>query len=109
MDAMDWPALFRGALWIAGLSISLAAFSHLRWVAQQNAVPLRIAVSWDSFMAPFFAGLMLFAAGMAWGALALWERIAWAAIGIVFAWQAVYSARAIRSGPREKGESHETH
>jgi hypothetical protein len=46
---------------------------------------------------------------MAWGALALWERIAWAAIGIVFAWQAVYSARAIRSGPREKGESHETH
>lgn len=106
---MDWPALFRGALWVAGLSIALAALSHLRWVAQRNAVPLRIAVSWDSFLAPFLAGLTLFAAGMAWGAGALWEKLAWALLAVAFAWQAAASARNLRAGSQEKGESHETH
>jgi hypothetical protein len=109
MDALDWPALFRGALWIAGLSVALAAFSHTRWVAKQEGARLRIALSWDSFLAPFFAGLTLFAAGMAWGALALWETIAWAIIGVVFAAQALWSVRNLRLGPQEKGESHETH
>ena len=65
---MDWPALFRGALWIAGIGLALAAFSQTRWVAKHAGVPLRTAVSWDSFLAPFFAGLVLFSAGMAWGA-----------------------------------------
>lgn len=110
---MDWPALLRGALWIAGLSISLAAFSHTQWVAKQEGVRLRIALSWDSFTAPFFAGLTLFAAGMAWGALALWERIAWAAIAVAFAAQVVWSARNVQRGnplpgPQERSESHET-
>ena len=108
MDAMDWSVLFRGALWIAGLSLALASFSHARWAAQQEGVPLRIAVSWDAFTAPFFAGLTLFAAGMAWGALALWEALAWAAVGVVFAAQAVWSARSLRRGPKERSESHET-
>lgn len=107
MDAMDWPALLRGALWITGLSLSLAAFSHLRWVAKLKAVPLRTAVSWDSFLAPFFAGLTLFAAGMAWGALRGWERIAWIALGAFFAAQALISARRQPTRPEERSESHE--
>ena len=105
---MDWPALVRGAVWIAGLSIALAACSHARWVAKQEGVSLRIAFSWDSFLAPFFAGLALFAAGMAWGARALWEVIAWAVVGVVFAGQAILSAHHVRRGPRERSESNET-
>jgi hypothetical protein len=93
MDAIDWPALARGALWIAGLSCSLAAFSHMRWTAQQMGVPLRTALGWDSFLAPFFAGLVLFATGMAWGATQLWEILAWAILAVLFGWQAVASMR----------------
>lgn len=106
---MDWSALLRGALWIAGLSIALAAFSHMRWTAKHEGVPLRMAVSWDSFLAPFFAGLALFAAGMAWGAQAAWETIAWAIIGIIFAAQVAWSVRSVWRGPSKRGESHETH
>jgi hypothetical protein len=109
MDAMDWPALLRGALWIAGLSIALASFSHMRWTAKQEDVRLRMAVSWDSFLAPFFAGLTLFAAGMAWGAQAAWEAIAWAVIAVIFAAQVAWSVRSARRGPSERSESHETH
>ena len=67
LDAIDWPVLGRGILWVFGLSVALAAFSHLRWAAKRAGVPLRIAMGWDSFLAPFFAGLVLFAAGMALG------------------------------------------
>jgi hypothetical protein len=108
MDAMDWPMLWRGALWIGGLSIALASFSHARWIAKQKGVPLRIAVSWDSFLAPFVAGLALFAAGMAWGAQALWEILAWSILAVIFAAQALWSARCMLQGPKERGESHET-
>jgi hypothetical protein len=108
MDAMDWPALFRGALWIGGLSLALAAFSYARWAAKQEGVSLRMAVSRDSFMAPFFAGLALFAAGMAWGAMALWEIVAWVLVGVVFVAQALWSARSEWRGRKERSEAHET-
>ena len=105
---MDWPALFRGALWVAGLAIALAAFSHLRWTAKQERVPLRTAISWDSFLAPFLGGLALFAAGMAWGALRVWELIAWIALGVLFAIQAAASAARVVRGSKERSETHET-
>ena len=105
---MDWPALLRGALWIAGLSLSLASFSHLRWSAKQAGVALRTAVSWDSFLAPFFAGLALFAAGMAWGARVIWEVVAWAVIGVVFAGQALWPLINARRGPKERSDRNET-
>lgn len=105
---MDWPALWRGALWILGLSVALAAFSHARWAAKQQGVSLRIAVNWDSFLAPFFAGLTLFAVGMAFGARAAWEIVAWAAVAVALAAQAVFSTRNLRRGPQERSETHET-
>ena len=95
MEAIDWPALARGALWVIGLSCSLAAFSHMRWTAQQMGVPLRKALEWDSFLAPFFAGLVLFSIGLAWGATRLWETAAWGILGALFAWQAIASVRAV--------------
>lgn len=107
MDAIDWLALARGALWVFGLSISLAAFSHVRWAAQRAGVPLRKAVGWDSFLAPFFAGLVLFAAAMAWGGTRLWETLAWAALAVLFAWQVVLSVRAARRADTVEEERHE--
>ncbi len=96
MDAIDWPVLGRGILWVSGLSVALAAFSHVRWAAKRAGVPLRIAMGWDSFLAPFFAGLVLFAAGMALGAGRLWEAIAWGVLALLFVWQMVLAIRGIR-------------
>jgi hypothetical protein len=108
MDMIDWPGLARGILWVLGLSIALAAFSHARWAAKQSGVRLRNALGWDSFLAPFFAGLVLFAIGMAWGATQLWERLAWAVLGLLFAWQALLAVRSLRRGSAVKEEERET-
>ncbi len=98
MDAMDWPLLARGALWVFGLALSLAAFSHARWTAKRDGVALRKALSWDAFLAPFCAGLTLFAISLAWGAAALWERLVWLALALLFAAQVVLALRGMRSG-----------
>lgn len=108
MDALDWAALARGALWVAGLGCSLAALSRVRWLAQQRGVSLRIALGWDSFLAPFWSGFVLFSAGLAWGAEARWQRWAWIGLALLFAWQALAAARDARrayAGPDTK----ETH
>jgi hypothetical protein len=101
MNAIDWPGLARGALWIIGLSCSLAAFSHMRWTAQRMGVPLRSALGWDSFLAPFFGGLVLFAFGMAWGAAELWEIAAWLILAALLVWQVVASICNFRRESRE--------
>jgi hypothetical protein len=87
--------------------------SHVRWAAKRAGVPLRIAIGWDSFLGPFFAGLVLFAAGMAWGASHLWETLAWAALAGLFAWQAVLGFRDARRASQTsdagvKENAHET-
>jgi hypothetical protein len=95
LNAIDWLGLARGALWIAGLSCSLAALSHMRWRAKQTGTPLRNALGWDSFLAPFYAGFVLFAAGLAWGAVRLWEGVAWGILAALFAWQTIISWRRV--------------
>jgi hypothetical protein len=94
MDALDWSAVARGALWIGGLGCSLAALSHVRWAAQRRGVSLRTALGWDAFLVPFWSGLVLFSIGLAWGAEAGWQRWAWIGLALLFAWQALLSARA---------------
>jgi hypothetical protein len=99
MEAMDWADLARGALWVFGLGVSLAALSHVRWSAKRGGVPLRKALSWDSFLAPFCAGLTLFAAGLAWGATLLWETLAWLILALLFAVQVGLAVRGMRRSP----------
>lgn len=96
MDAIDWPGLGRGILWVFGLGLSLAALSHLRWAAKRAGVPLRSAIGWDSFLAPFFAGLVLFSMSMALSAGRMWETIAWAVLALVFAREVALAVRGAR-------------
>lgn len=105
MDAIDWPALARGALWVFGLAISLAALSHVRWAAKQEGVPLRKALSWDSFLAPFCAGLALFAVSLAWGATRLWETLAWLVLALLFIVQVGLAWHGIRRGARLEADA----
>ncbi len=90
---IDWAGVARNALWIAGLSLALAAFSYASWQARAQHSGLRKTLDGRAFQAPFSAGLLLFSVSMAWGAAAVWERIAWIILAAAFAWQAVYKGR----------------
>jgi hypothetical protein len=83
MQGFDWLTLARGALWVSGLSLALAAWSYASWWASVHRLPLRQALGRNAFVAPFDLGLALFAAAMAWGAVATWERAAWGAVSLI--------------------------
>ncbi len=87
MDLIDWPGVARNALWILGLSIALAAWSHIRWWAALRQLKVRRVLEWPRFQAPFSAGLTLFCISLAWSATRWWERGLWILLGIAFAWQ----------------------
>ena len=60
MTMIDWPSLARHALWILGLSIVLAAWSYVSWLAAQRKVRTWRATGWPAFEVPAAAGLMYF-------------------------------------------------
>ncbi len=91
---IDWAGVARNALWIAGLSLALAAFSYASWQARAQHSSLRKPLGGRAFQAPFNAGLLLFSVALVWGAAAAWERIAWIILAAAFAWQLVSSWRS---------------
>jgi hypothetical protein len=107
---IDWLALARGALWILGLSIILAAWSYATWWASVHRVPWRRAVAMPMFTVPAFAGLALFSASLAWGLDRLWMRVLWAVIGVWCLWEIVRARRTAASTKHTVvGEPDETH
>jgi hypothetical protein len=80
ISQLDWPLLARGALWISGLSLLLAAWSHASWWASDRGTRLREAIGRRGFVAPFWFGLALFTAAMAWSPGPVWQRAAWAVL-----------------------------
>ena len=93
MNLIDWPDVLRNTLWIMGLSLALAAWSHTSWWAGVHGQRVRAAVARPSFEVPFSAGMLLFLASLAWGAEHGWERVLWAALGLAFGWQVVAGMR----------------
>jgi len=99
MELIDWSGVARNALWILGLSIALAAWSHLRWWAAERKYKMRVAWEWPRFQVPFSAGLTLFCISLAWSATRWWERGLWILLGLAFVWQWVAGWRfAARHG-----------
>jgi hypothetical protein len=110
VEQIDWPGLIRGALWVLGLSVALAAWSYAFWWARLRSVPLRRVVGLPIFTIPFFAGLALFSASLAWGVDRLWLRALWIAVGLGCLWEIVRGIRgAGSSNPIVREESDETH
>ena len=96
MNLIDWPSLARNALWILGLSIVLAAWSYVSWLAAQRKVRTWRAPAGRSFEVPAAAGLMLFAVSLAWGATRTWERLLWIVLALAFLAQFVLGWREAR-------------
>jgi hypothetical protein len=88
LDLIDWSAVVRNALWIAGLSIVLAGWSYTSWWAARRGVRMRTALGRRIFLVPFAAGMALFSGSLAWGAGQLWERGLWILLVFAFSWQA---------------------
>jgi hypothetical protein len=110
MAQFDWPGLVRGALWIIGLSVALAAWSYASWWAASHGAPVRAVLGLPLFVVPFFAGLALFCAGLAWSMDSLVLRVLWIVAGLGCLWvaaQAGRSAGAHKSFTQE--EPDETH
>jgi hypothetical protein len=95
---LDWVYLARKALWILGMSIVLATWSYARTRASEQRLTTRAALSRWPCGAALAAGMVLFCAGLAWGAAQLWERLLWCVVALAFTWQ-IYRLRV------EGGES----
>lgn len=97
MALIDWAGVARNALWILGLSVVLAAWSYASWQAGARQIGIRRALEGAAFQVPFSLGLLLFSVGLAWGATRTWERIAWLALTVAFAWQGIVALRHERA------------
>ena len=84
MNLIDWPSLVRNTLWILSLSVVLAAWSHLSWLAARRRVRVWRTLDWPVFVAPASASLALFSISLAWGATRMWERVLWILLAAAF-------------------------
>jgi hypothetical protein len=96
MSLIDWPSLVRNALWLLGLSVVLAAWSYLSWLAARRGVRVWRTIGWAVFEVPASAGLALFAISLAWGATRTWERILWIVLAAAFLAQMMQGWRQAR-------------
>jgi hypothetical protein len=87
---LDLAFVARNALWVVGLSLALAAWSWSYWWAgMQHAgrqTGVRAALGRRAFVVPFWLGMLLFAASLAWGATLWWERGLWFVLAGAFLW-----------------------
>ena len=74
---IDWQSLFFNSLWVAGVSLLLAAFSYYYWVANQEERKLRIQLSRPQFLRFFWLSLILIALGLAGTSQTTWEIAIW--------------------------------
>lgn len=100
MQVLDWGALARGALWIAGLSTVLAAWSFAYWQAREEHARLRDVLDRLAFQLAFNGGLAMFTGGLAWGTPVLRERLPGLALALVFAWLAANAGWSLRTKAR---------
>ena len=87
---IDWYGLAANGLWIAGLSVIVAAFSYHDWVARETKQRRRDLCRQRSWQLPWTTGMCLTCAG--WGlsqASWWWETLLWLALGGWFAWDLV--------------------
>ena len=71
----DWGGLLTNLLWVAGLTIDLAAFSMAHYAAQAARLPLRQELEALAFQVPFCAGTLLVGLGMLFSGRSWWEKI----------------------------------
>lgn len=94
MRMIDWYSVGFGALWILGMGIVTAALSFANYMASQQKRRFRQALEMPAYRIMIDLGLVFFCLGWAGNLSAIWERILWAVLALMFAAQA-WQARKI--------------
>ena len=81
---IDWVGAGGCALWITGLAVMVAAVSHAVWVAGEHRTALKSVLGAPGYQWAFHGGLAALCAGVACGAPVPWQRLAWAALALLF-------------------------
>ncbi len=97
---IDWLGVLTNGLWIAGLAGMLATVSYYVYEASRQG-KLRAAFGSPSFVFYFSVSTAVFCVGVAASGGELWERIAWAILSVLFAWQAWQNRKKMAS-PQER-------
>jgi hypothetical protein len=84
---IDWVVVGFGALWIFGLGLVTAALSFANYRASQQKWRFRQALEMPACRIMIDLGLVFFCVGWAGGVSAVWERILWAVLALMFALQ----------------------
>ena len=88
---IDWYSVGFGALWILGLGLVVAALSFANYLAGQHKWRFKQALEMPACRIMLHLGLVFFCLGWAGGVSAVWERLLWAVLALIFvvqAWQA---------------------
>jgi hypothetical protein len=93
---IDWYSVGFGALGILGLGLVTAALSFANYLASQQKRRFRQALEMPACRIMIDLGLVFFCVGLAGGVSAVWERLLWAVLALVFALQ-TWQARKMRN------------
>ena len=92
---IDWLYVGLSALWIAGLSLELAALGIALYLASEEKQRLSQVLSRSGFRLALDLGLLLFCAGLAALAAVWWEKLLWGLLGVGFVISAWLDRRRI--------------
>ncbi len=85
---IDWFSVGFGALWILGLGFVLATLSFANYLASAQKRRLRQSLGMPTSQLVIYLGLALFCLGWVESTPALWERLLWIVLALMFAAQA---------------------
>jgi hypothetical protein len=84
---IDWTNVFFNVLWVLGAAVILAALSFYQYDAQRRRERLRVRLAAPDFQAWLSVGLLLISLSLALIGPRWWERVLWALLCAMSAWQ----------------------
>ena len=90
---INWYSTGLGALWVFGLSLVTATLSFANFLAGQQKLRFRRVIEKPACRIMIGLGLVFFCLGWAGGRSALWERLVWIVLGLIFALQTWLSTK----------------
>jgi hypothetical protein len=95
---IDWFGVVTNGLWVLGLAGTLATLSYFDYYARSQGKPVRQVLKAPMFVRPFSWAIAAFCLGVAASSGSWWQRVAWAALAVLFGVQAWQSRAQADSG-----------
>ncbi len=95
---IDWFGIVTNGLWVLGLAGMVATLSYFDYCAWSQGKPVRQVLKAAMFVRPFSWAVATFCLGVAASSGSWWQRVAWAALAVLFGVQAWQSRALADSG-----------